>query len=113
MNNETLTAQLDQRVISLWLDSLDALHKEALKPCEITIDNYKVKNSLGVLLQYRTIRVECFNEALRNALLIGYRYYAIKSHALGFDVCFSVNGEWSVAYNGAAIAKRPQQNEES
>ena len=103
MDNQTLSAQLDQRVIDLWLDSLDALHKEALKACELSIESYKVKNSLGILLQYRTIRIECFSEALRNALMIGYRYYAIKAHALGFDVCLSVNGEWSIAYNGGAL----------
>ena len=113
MDNQTLSAQLDERVVSLWLDSLDWLHKEALQPCHVTLETYKVKNSLGVLLQYRAIRIECFNEALRNALMIGYRYYAIKSHTLGFDVCFSVNGEWSVAYNGGAIAKKMQQGEDS
>lgn len=113
MDNQTLSAQLDERVVSLWLDSLDWLHKEALQPCHVMLETYKVKNSLGVLLQYRAIRIECFNEALRNALMIGYRYYAIKAHALGFDVCFSVNGEWSVAYNGGAIAKRMQQGEDS
>ncbi|MBE9125700.1 MULTISPECIES: hypothetical protein [unclassified Coleofasciculus] len=103
MDNQTLSLQLDKRVISLWLDSLDSLHREALQPCEITLETYKLKNSLGVLLQYRTIRIECFAEALRNALMIGYRYYATKSHSLGFDVCLSVNGEWSVAYNGGAL----------
>ncbi|HEY9596582.1 MAG TPA: hypothetical protein V6D33_02820 [Cyanophyceae cyanobacterium] len=112
MENQTLTAQLDKRVIDLWLESLDSLYREALKPCEIAIETYKIKNSLGILLQYRTLRVECFSEALRNALMIGYRYYALKAHALGFDICFSVNGEWSVAYNGAAIAKKPQLGEE-
>ncbi|HEY9798320.1 MAG TPA: hypothetical protein V6D30_21995 [Leptolyngbyaceae cyanobacterium] len=111
MENQTLTAQLDKRVIALWLDSLDCLHKEALEPCEIVLDTYKVKNSLGILLQYRTLRIECFSEALRNALMIGYRYYALKTHALGFDLCFSVNGEWSIAYNGAAIAQKPSQGE--
>jgi hypothetical protein len=111
MQNETLTTQLDKRVISLWIDSLDLIHREALTPCEIVVDNYKVKNSLGLLLQYRTLRIECFSEALRNALMIGYRQYAIKAHALGFDLCFSVNGEWSVAYNGAAIAQRPPRSE--
>ena len=113
MDNQTLSAQLDERVVSLWLDSLDWLHKEALQPCHVTLETYKVKNSLGVLLQYRAIRIECFSEALRNALLSGYRYYAIKAHALGFDVCFSVNGEWSVAYNGGAIAKKMQHGEDS
>lgn len=112
MENQTLTAQLDKRVIDLWLDSLDCLHREAIKPCEIVIETYKVKNSLGILLQYRTLRIECCSEPLRNALMIGYRYYALKAHALGFDICFSVNGEWSVAYNGAAIAKKPQLGEE-
>jgi hypothetical protein len=110
MDNQTLTAQLDQRVITLWLDSLEWLHKEALNPCVITLDTYKVKNSFGMLLQYRTIRIECFSEALRNALMIGYRYYALKAYALGFDVCFSVNDEWSVAYNGAAIRQKPPQD---
>jgi len=110
MINDTLTAQLDKRVISLWLESLDNLHKEALKPCELVLETYKVKNSLGILLQYRTFRIECFSEALRNALMIGYRYYAIKAYELGFDLCFSVNGEWSVAYNGAALAKKPFQD---
>lgn len=112
MENQTLTAQLDKRVIGLWLESLDSLHREALKPCEIAIETYKIKNSLGILLQYRTLRIECFSETLRNALMIGYRYYALKAHALGFDICLSVNGEWSVAYNGAAIAKKPQLGEE-
>ncbi|HEY9649316.1 MAG TPA: hypothetical protein V6C95_01540 [Coleofasciculaceae cyanobacterium] len=112
MENQTLTAQLDKRVIDLWLESLDSLYREALKPCEIAIETYKIKNSLGILLQYRTLRIECFSEALRNALMIGYRYYALKAHGLGFDICFSVNGEWSVAYNGAAIAKKPQLGEE-
>lgn len=113
MDNQTLSAQLDERVVSLWLDSLDWLHKEAIQPCHVTLETYKVKNSLGVLLQYRAIRIECFNESLRNALMIGYRYYAIKAHTLGFDVCFSVNGEWSVAYNGGAIAKKMQQGEDA
>jgi hypothetical protein len=112
MDNQTLSTQLDERVVTLWLDSLDWLHKEAIQPCQIAIETYKVKNSLGVLLQYRAIRIECFSEALRNALMIGYRYYAIKAHALGFDVCFSVNDEWSVAYNGGAIAKRMQHGED-
>lgn len=112
MDNQTLATQLDQRVIALWLDSLDGLHREALTPCQIVIDTYKVRNSLGILLQYRTIRVECFSEALRNALMIGYRYYAIKAHELGFDICFSVNGEWSVAYNGGAISRKLSQDEE-
>ncbi len=112
MDNQTLTVQLEQRVIDLWLDSLDWLHKEALKPCELVLDTYKVKNSLGMLLQYRTLRVECFNEAFRNALMIGYRYYAIKAYALGFDICFSVDGEWSVAYNGAALTQTPLQDNE-
>lgn len=103
MDNLTLTTKLDERVVALWLDSLDWLHREALQPCEMAIETYKVKNSLGILLQYRTIRIECFNEALRNALMIGYRYYAVRAHALGFDVCFSVGGEWSVAFNGGAI----------
>jgi hypothetical protein len=103
MDNQTLTTQLDKRVIALWLDSLDGLHREALQPCEIVLDTYKVKNSLGLLLQYRAIRIECFNEALRNALMIGYRYYALKAYSLGFDICFSVNGEWSIAYNGGAL----------
>ena len=107
MENQTLTTQLDQRIITLWLDSLDPLHKEALKPCEILLDTYKLRNSLGILLQYRTFRIECFNEALRNALMIGYRYYAIKANSFGYDICFSVKGEWSIAYNGAAIAKKP------
>lgn len=110
MENQTLTAQLDMRVITLWLDSLDPLYREAMKPCEIVLDMYKVRNDLGILLQYRTLRIECFSEALRNALMIGYRYYAIKAHTFGLDICFSVNGEWSVAYNGAAITKRPQQD---
>lgn len=113
MDNQTLTAQLDHRVIALWLDSLDGLHREALKPCEIIIDTYKVRNSLGLLLQYRALRIECFSEALRNALMIGYRYYAVKAHHLGLDICFSVNGEWSVAYNGGAIAQKPFQGEAS
>jgi hypothetical protein len=43
--------------------------------------------------------------------MIGYRYYALKTHALGFDLCFSVNGEWSIAYNGAAISQKPSQGE--
>jgi hypothetical protein len=111
MDNQTLTIELDNRVMALWLDSLDPLYREALTSCEIVLDTYKVRNDLGILLQYRTIRIECFNEALRNALMIGYRYYAIKSHMFGFDICFSVKGEWSVAYNGAAIIKRPQQDE--
>jgi len=111
MDNQTLTAQLDKRVIALWLESLDSLYKEALTPCDIALDSYKVKNSLGVLLQYRTFRIECFSEALRNALMIGYRYYALKAYALGFDLCFSVHGEWSVAYNGAAIAKKQSPKE--
>jgi hypothetical protein len=111
MENQTLTAQLDKRVIAVWLDSLEPLYKEALKPCEIVLDTYKVRNGLGILLQYRTLRIECFSEALRNALMIGYRYYAVKAHALGFDVCFSVDGRWSVAYNGAAIAKNSLQEE--
>jgi hypothetical protein len=105
MNNLSLTAQLDQRVITLWMESLDNLYREALRPCEIILDTYNVKNGLGVLLQYRTLRIECKSPALRNALMIGYRYYALKAHRLGFDLCFSVNGEWSIAYNGAAIAK--------
>ncbi len=112
MDNQTLTAQVDQRVMDLWLDSLDGLHREALKPCETLIETYKVKNSLGFLLQYRTIRIECKSEALRNALMIGYRYYALKAHHFGLDVCFSVNGEWSVAYNGGAIVQKPCQGEE-
>ena len=112
MDNQTLTAQLDNRVIDLWLDSLDELHREALKPCEILIETYKVKNSLGILLQYRALRIECFNPALRNALMIGYRYYTVKSYQLGLDICFSVNGEWSVAYNGGAIARKPFSGEE-
>jgi hypothetical protein len=107
MENQILNTQLDQRIITLWLDSLDSLHREALKPCEIEIETYKLRNSLGILLQYRTLRIECASEALRNALMIGYRYYAIKAHALGFDLCFSINGEWSVAYNGGAITKQP------
>lgn len=111
MNNKTLTVQLNQQVIQIWLNSLDNLHREALKPCDIVLDTYKINNNLGVLLQYRTLRIECFNEALRNALMIGYRYYAIKAHTLGLDICFSVNGEWSVAYNGAALAKYPPHNE--
>lgn len=111
MDNQTLTAKLDQRIITLWLDSLDPIHREALQPCEIVLDTYKVKNSLGMLLQYRAVRIECFSEALRNALMIGYRYYAIKAHNLGFDICFSVHGEWSVAYNGAAIARKPSPGE--
>ena len=111
MDNETLTAQLDYRVIALWLDSLDNLYSEALKPCEIVLDTYKVKYGLGMFLQYRTFRIECFSDALRNALMIGYRYYAVKAHALGLDLCFSVNGEWSVAYNGAAITQKPPQGE--
>jgi hypothetical protein len=112
MENQTLTAQLDQRVITLWLDSLDSLYKQALKPCEIVIDTYKVKNNLGILLEYRTFRVECFSEPLRNALMIGYRYYAIKAHAMGLDLCFSVNGEWSIAYNGAALTRKPPRGGE-
>ncbi|HEY9890932.1 MAG TPA: hypothetical protein V6D37_03830 [Candidatus Sericytochromatia bacterium] len=111
MDNHSLTAQLDKRVITLWLESLDNLYRDALKPCYIALDTYKVKNSLGVLLQYRTFRIECCSEALRNALMIGYRYYAIKANALGFDLCFSVDGEWSVAYNGAAIAKNQSHKE--
>lgn len=111
MDNETLTAQLNKRLIALWLDSLDNIYGEALKPCEIVLDTYKVKNGLGMLLQYRTFRIECFSDALRNALMIGYRYYAVKAHALGLDLCFSVNGEWSVAYNGAAITQKPPQGE--
>lgn len=107
MDNQTLISQLDERVLTLWLESLDRLHREALQPCKITIETYKLKNTLGILLQYRTLRIECFSEALRNALMIGYRYYATKAHALGFDVCFSVNGEWSVAYNGSAITEKP------
>ncbi|MEW6493946.1 MAG: hypothetical protein AB1589_15755 [Cyanobacteriota bacterium] len=103
MDNQTLSAQLDKRVIDLWLDCLDGLHKEALKPCELSLESYKVKNSLGILLQYRAIRIECFSEDLRNALMIGYRYYATKAHTLGFDICLSVNGEWSIAYNGGAV----------
>lgn len=103
MDNQTLSTQLDQRVIALWLDSLDCLHREALKPCKVILDTYKVKNSLGILLQYRALRVECSDEALRNALMIGYRHYAAKAYGFGFDICFSVNGEWSVAYSGAAI----------
>lgn len=103
MDNQTLSAQLDKRVIDLWLDSLDEIHKEALKPCKLSLESYKVKNSLGILLQYRAIRIECFNEALRNALMIGYRYYAIKANTLGFDICLSVNGEWSIAYNGGVL----------
>lgn len=105
MDNQTLSVQLDNRVIALWLESLDELYREALKPCKIMLDTYKVKNSLGILLQYRTFRIECESVALRNALMIGYRYYAIQAYALGFDLCFSVNGEWSVAYNGGAISK--------
>jgi hypothetical protein len=112
MENQTLTAKLDERVVALWLDSLDWLYKQALKPCEIVLETYKVKNGLGVLLQYRTIRIECFNEALRDALMIGYRYYAIKAHSLGFDICFSVDGDWSVAFNGGAIARRQSQGED-
>jgi hypothetical protein len=112
MDNQTLATQLDQRVIALWLDSLDGLHREALTPCYIVIDTYKVRNRLGILLQYRTIRVECFSEPLRNALMIGYRYYAIKAHELGFDICFSVNDEWSVAYNGGAISRKLSQDEQ-
>jgi len=111
MDNQTLTAQLDKRVIALWLESLDSLYKEALTPCDIALDSYKVKNSLGVLLQYRTFRIECFSEALRNALMIGFRYYAVKAHTLGLDVCFSVNGQWSVAYSGAALTQKPPQGE--
>lgn len=111
MDNQTLTAQLDERVITLWLDSLDWLHREALTPCNIAIDSYKLKNSLGILLQYRTIRIECASVALRNALMIGFRYYAVKAHALGLDVCFSVNGQWSVAYSGAALTQQPPQGE--
>jgi hypothetical protein len=111
MDNQTLTAQLDHRVITLWLDSLDGLHREALKPCDLVFDTYKVKNSLGILLQYRTIRIECKSVALRNALMIGYRYYAITAYNLGFDICFSVNGEWSVAYNGGALARKLSQGE--
>jgi hypothetical protein len=111
MENQILTTQLDQRIITLWVDSLDPLHKEALKPCEILLDTYKLRNSLGVLLQYRTFRIECFSEALRNALMIGYRYYAIKAHSFGYDLCFSVKGEWSIAYNGAAIAKKSRHDE--
>jgi hypothetical protein len=107
MKNQILNTQLDQRIITLWIDSLDTLHREALKPCEIAIETYKLRNSLGILLQYRTLRIECASEALRKALMIGYRYYAIKAHTLGFDLCFSVNGEWSVAYNGGTIAKQP------
>jgi hypothetical protein len=110
MENQTLTTQLDQRVITLWLDSLDPLYREAMKPCEIVLDTYKVRNDLGILLQYRTLKIECFSEALRNALMIGYRYYAIKAYMYGLDVCFSVNGQWSIAYNGAALTKRPQQD---
>lgn len=106
MENQILNTKLDQRIITLWIDSLDALHREALKPCEIAIETYKLRNSLGILLQYRTLRIECASESLRNALMIGYRYYAIKAHALGFDLCFSINGEWSVAYNGGVIAKQ-------
>ena len=112
MDNQTLTAQLNKRVISLWLDSLDSLYREALTPCEIVLDTYKVRNGLGILLQYRTLRIECFSEALRNALMIGYRYYAVKSNALGLDLCFSVKGEWSIAYNGAAITQKPPHAEE-
>lgn len=112
MENQTLTAQLDQRVIDLWLESLDGLHREALIPCEIVIETYKLKNGLGLLLQYRAIRVECFSEALRNALMIGYRYYTLKAYNLGFDICFSVNAEWSVAYNGGVIARKPFQSDE-
>lgn len=111
MNDRTLAANLDKRVVTLWLDSLDTLHREALKPCRIALDSYNVKNNFGVLLNYRTFRVECFSESLRNALMIGYRYYAIKAHALGFDLCFSVNGEWSVAYNGGALLRKPQQDD--
>jgi hypothetical protein len=112
MDNQTLTTQLDQRLITLWLDSLDSLHREALQPCKLAIETYKVKNSLGILLQYRTLRIECFSEALRNALMIGYRYYALKAYNLGFDICFSVKGEWSIAYNGGAIARKPLRGEE-
>jgi hypothetical protein len=112
MDNQTLTTQLDQRLITLWLDSLDSLHREALQPCKLVIETYKVKNSLGILLQYRTLRIECFSEALRNALMIGYRYYALKAYNLGFDICFSVKGEWSIAYNGGAIARKPLHGEE-
>ncbi|MEO8893455.1 MAG: hypothetical protein ABI417_18360 [Coleofasciculaceae cyanobacterium] len=111
MENQSLTAQLDKRVITLWIESLDILHREALKPCDISLNTYKVKNSLGILLQYRTFRIECATEALRNALMIGYRYYAIKANVLGFDLCFSVDGEWSVAYNGEAIAKNQSRND--
>lgn len=111
MENQSLTAQLDKRVITLWLESLDSLYRDALKPCDISLDTYKVKNSLGVLLQYRTFRIECATEALRNALMIGYRYYAIKANTLGLDLCFSVDGEWSVAYNGEAIAKNQSRND--
>ena len=112
MDNQTLTTALDNRVISLWLDSLDGLHREALKSCEIEIETYKVKNSLGLLLQYRAIRVECQSEVLRNALMIGYRYFAVKAYQLGLDICFSVDGEWSVAYNGGALAPNSSQSEE-
>jgi hypothetical protein len=112
MNNKTLAAQLDERVITLWLDSLDDLYRQALNPCEIVIETYKAQNSLGILLYYRTLRVECFSEALRNALMIGYRYYAVKANALGFDICFSVNSQWSVAFNGGAIARKPSQGED-
>jgi hypothetical protein len=113
MDNQSLTAQLDKRVIALWLESLDSLYRDAIKPCDISLDTYKVKNSLGVLLQYRTFRIECFSEALRKALMIGYRYYAIKANALGLDLCFSVDGEWSVAYNGEAIEKNQSHREGS
>jgi hypothetical protein len=44
--------------------------------------------------------------------MIGYRYYAVKSNALGLDLCFSVKGEWSIAYNGAAITQKPPHAEE-
>lgn len=105
MDNQTLNAQLDKRIITLWLNSLEELHRNALQPCQIVLDTYKVKNTLGVLLLYNTVRIECCSEALRNALMIGYRHYAAKAYALGYDVCFSVNGEWSVAYSGATIQK--------
>jgi hypothetical protein len=44
--------------------------------------------------------------------MIGYRYYALKAYNLGFDICFSVKGEWSIAYNGGAIARKPLRGEE-
>lgn len=105
MDNQTLNAQLDKRIITLWLNSLEELHRNALQTCEIVLDTYKVKNTLGVLLLYRTFRIECRSEDLRNALMIGYRHYAAKAYTLGFDICFSLNGEWSVAYSGATIQK--------